>query len=202
MDVIQPAAPLEPGAFTQRLFDRGNAFEAEVVALLLAQHAGAVSIAGGGEPAEAATLRAMREGAPLIVNGRLRDDAARRVGKPDLLVRAAAGGYRAVDVKRHAALDAAMPSGTPVPARTSDLAALRYERAIEDALFTARRHAEDAFQLAHYQRMLEAAGMAAGDGRTGGIIGTECRIVWQDLDAPMWRTPSISAGTKLRTTMA
>jgi predicted RecB family nuclease len=56
-------------------------------------------------------------------------------------------------------------------------------------------------QLAHYERLLEALGFAATDGRFAAIIGTERQAVWHDLDAAIWRTPSLSEGSKLRTTM-
>src|SRR5207302_8432292 len=88
-----------------------------------------------------------------------------------------------------------------LPGLCSSLDAPGREAAAVDADYVARRREEDVLQLAHYQRMLEAIGMRASDGRWGGIIGTERRVVWYDLDAPIWRTPSSTEKTKLRTTM-
>jgi predicted RecB family nuclease len=57
--------------------------------------------------------------------------------------------------------------------------------------FMARRHVGDLLQLAHYRRLLEAAGWAStGLGRNvGGICGSEGVIVWYDLDAPVLEPP-------------
>jgi len=200
-DAIGPGEPLPPDAAQQRRFDQGNAFESEVVAELVAGEPGAVVVAGGGQTAEAATVAAMQAGAPLILNGRLADDAARRVGKPDLLVRAPEGAYRAVDVKWHMALDVAGPSAAGTAVLRSGLSSVSRETAHQDGSFVARRHEGDLLQLAHYQRLLEALGFAATDGRFAAIIGTERKVVWHDLDAAIWRTPSLSQGSKLRTTM-
>ena len=200
-DMLVPGVRVEPGAFQQRLFDNGNAFEAFSVAEILLGIPETVVIEGRGVDAEIATLAAMRDGAPVILNGRLIDIAGRRVGKPDLLVRAADGGYRAADIKWHMALEVAKPSGNPDPALVSSIATLDRKSAVADMDFVARRHEGDVLQLAHYQRMLEGLGLAATDGRFAAIIGTERRAVWFDLDKPMWKTPSISETTKLRSTM-
>ena len=138
--------------------------------------------------------------ARLILNGRLADEAGRRVGKPDLLVHAPSG-YRAIDVKFHRALDVADPSRESDPALVSDLSSPSFEAAREDLDFNARRNEGDLLQLAHYQRMLEAMGMAAEDGRFAGIIGTDRLVVWYDLDAAVWKTPALSEKSKLRSTM-
>jgi predicted RecB family nuclease len=200
-DSLVPGVRVEPGAFQQRLFDNGNAFEVISVAEILLGTPETVVIEGRGVDAEVATLAAMRDGAPIILNGRLIDTAGRRVGKPDLLVRAADGGYRPADIKWHMALEVAKASGNPDPALVSSIASLDRESAVADMDFVVRRHEGDVLQLAHYQRMLEALGFAATDGRFAAVIGTERRAVWYDLDKPMWKTPSISETTKLRSTM-
>jgi len=182
----------------QRRFDRGNAFEAEIVAELTALHSGVV-VVDGDDPAlrEQRTADAMAARAPLILNARLpSDDLGRRVGKPDVLIVAPDGGYRPVDIKHHMTLKA--DSGH---ARTSQFADATLEAAHDDDAGSARSNKSDLLQLAHYQRMLESAGRAAQDGRFGGIIGVERRVVWYDLNEPMWRTPSSTGKQKMRSTM-
>lgn len=198
-DVLMPGQPLPVSPVVQRRFDRGIEFEAAVLAELVACNPDAVVIEGedaGGR--EAATAAAMTAGAPLIVNARLPGDpGGRRAGKPDLLIAAPGGGYHAADIKHHRTLDdtdqAANPAACSAFQRPAD--------AQPDPAVTGRRHRGDALQLAHYQRMLEAAGFAASGPRRAAIIGTERRLVWIDLDQPMWRTPSSTDKTKLRSTM-
>jgi predicted RecB family nuclease len=184
----------------ERRFAAGRRFEAEVVAGLLPHYPGACVVPGAdaGERA-AATTAAMRAGAPVIVGGRLPPDpAGRRVGEPDLLVPAEGPGYRAVDVKHHRCLD---PRPGGLPAYCSPLDRLTWEAADLVAGSSARKRRDDLLQLAHYQRMLEACGMAPAEGRLGGIIGVDGVVTWYDLDAPVWQTPSSTGRAKRRSTM-
>ncbi|HEV3311151.1 MAG TPA: hypothetical protein VG815_11610, partial [Chloroflexota bacterium] len=201
-DTLVPAEPVPTPPMLRQLFDRGNDFEAGIIAEMRESVLGCVFIAGHGDDAEAATLEAMRNESTAIFGARLPSDfVGRRVGRPDLLVRAAAGGYRPVDIKYHMAIAPHPPGREGMAALLSGLGSPWRETASVDALLSAGKSANDLFQLAHYQRMLESVGMAANDGRWGGIIGTERQVVWYDLDAPVWRTPSVSQGTKLRSTM-
>jgi hypothetical protein len=201
-DTLQPAKPIPPDPFRQRLFESGNAFEAEIFTELTAVHANAVVITEHGQDAEAATLAAMQRATPLILAGRLpSDEVERRVGRPDILVAAVNGGYRAVDIKWHQNLEPANGTASDLPAVCSSLDAVGPEGATVDAGLAARRREEDLLQLAHYQRMLEAIGMQSTEGGWGGIIGTERRVVWYDLTAPIWRTSSSTPSRKLRSTI-
>ncbi len=223
-DVIRPCDPLPPSAALERMLAGGRQFEAAVVAELRRLHPGAAILREGDRERrserEAATLAAVSSGAALIVGGRLPADlAGRRVGEPDLLVAAEGAGYRAVDIKHHRSLIARGDPGGSSPrgqhqrgdpgagdrageaASCSDLGDLALEAAAPDPASSARRRRDDLLQLAHYQRLLEAAGLAADGGRHGGIIGVEQVVVWHDLDALLWRTPSSAGRTRLRSTM-
>lgn len=202
-DVVVPAEPVPISAILERRFERGRQFETEVVTDLLSLHHDLwVAPDEHGDALEASTVEAMVNRTALIVAGRLPPDPiGRREGKPDLLVQASESGYRAVDIKHHLTLEPAAPDRRGVPGLCSGLDHPLFEDAEVDNSFCARKRESDLLQLAHYQRMLESAGMAAQDGRFGGIIGVERRIVWYDLDAPMFRTPSSSGRQKWRTTM-
>jgi len=180
-DTVRPCEPLRDSPFLQRLFTRGREFESGVVAQLLELHPDALVVTQrteqNGAEREQETLQAMQDGVPLILGGRLpADPVSRRVGEPDLLVAATGGGYRAADVKRHLCLDI-----DGIPACCSSLDGVAWETA--DTPASARKRKDDLFQLAHYQRMLEAIGMAAPGARLGAIIGTEKLVTWFDLDA-------------------
>ncbi|HEX9063886.1 MAG TPA: TM0106 family RecB-like putative nuclease [Streptosporangiaceae bacterium] len=209
-DTIAPCEPRpDSPAVASRKHD-GLVFEEEIVTALLAAHPDAGVMPGfpaaPADPAdrEELTRAAMTAGVPVIIGGRLPADlTGRRVGLPDVLVAAAGGGYRAVDIKHHRCLDPAPPGPGSPAALLAPLASPWLENAAGDQPFTVRRHRDDLLQLAHYQRMLEAAGFAAGDGRRyGGIIGVDSVVVWHDLDAPQLRTPAAGGGVKTRSAMA
>lgn len=200
-DVLQPAPLLPTPESALRRMAAGVEFEAEVFERLVELHPNAVVIHRGGPDdrtdRERRTLEAMDSGTFLILGGRLpADDASRRVGEPDVLLAAAGGGYHPVDIKHHQTLT----SDGGVPTVVTDLANPSHQHAEAPEDLRANKKKGDLFQLAHYRRMLEACGHAAPD-RMAAIIGTELLVTWHDLDAPIWRTPSRSVGTKQRSTM-
>lgn len=208
-DVLRPAEPLPPSPPLRRRLDRGVEFEREIVTRLVELHPSAASIspqdAERTDPVKAAreaeTRQAMGDGVPLIIAGRLPTDlAGRRVGEPDLLVAVDGGAkYRPVDIKHHRTQRS---TAGVLPAVCSSLDRLAWEHAAAADGLSARKRSEDLLQLAHYQRMLESIGLAAEDGRHGGIVGVEGVVTWYDLDAPIWTTPSSTGARKRRSTMA
>jgi predicted RecB family nuclease len=200
-DLLRPCEPLPASPVAEHRMERGRSFEAEILSRLRSLHRDAAVLDGDDRAErEKATLTAMRGSAAVILGGRLPTDVAgRRVGEPDVLLRAqGSASYRAVDVKWHLTHDQALAG---IGAVCSGLAAPGLEAATERPGHWARKRRADLLQLAHYQRMLEAAGFAAVEGRRGGVIGVEGEVVWYDLDAPVWLTASSTGKQKRRSTM-
>lgn len=184
--------PLPVGA--QLRVDEGNAFEAEVFDELRGHHLDAVTIDDDIDPDDQQdlTFHAMNVGIPLIIGGWIPTDlVGRRTGRPDLLVRAerrpdGRWAYHPIDVKRHLTVNAKPAKGDVPPVLVSTLARLAHLGATSDPERTARNRTDDLLQLAHYHRMLEAAGRSSAD-VVGGIVGVEREVVWHRLADPVVR---------------
>ncbi len=226
-NAYDPTVPLSPGETVDGLtefFDGGQKFEAVVMEQLITSCRGQVvdlRLLGPDEPTRQtdACVRAMASGAEVIIGGLLPvDGPGHRVGRPDLLVRGAdrldgTPGYHPVEVKWHKICEPPRPPievgdeppairysslGQPAPASAAVLPG--------QSLRVVSRWA-DLVQLAHYHRMLEACGHAAGPA-AGAVIGTdglfdEPVLVWADLNEPLLRTFSRSRpeGWRLRSAL-
>ena len=182
LDVLRPCEPAPDPPFLLKLIAAGIEHEDDTVDALGAAVEGAVVVEGD-EPGarERQTLGALAGGAPAVAGGRLPVDVTgHRVGQPDLLVRHG-DGYVPVDVKSHRSLVAAKEPGAGT-ALVSDVGEPFPAAAAIDPDATPRKHLGDLLQLAHYSRLLEAAGLAATSDNLGGICGSEGVIVWYDLD--------------------
>src|SRR5438067_1671375 len=144
-DILQPGEPVPVSPSLERRFARGLDFEAEILESVRTSHPDAFFITGDDTAArETATVAALSGDAPLIVDGRLPADVVgRRVGEPDVLVRAASGGWRPVDVKNHLTLSTRDPERPGLDARCSDLARPSFEDACVDEALDRRKHKDD-----------------------------------------------------------
>ncbi|MFP5283547.1 MAG: TM0106 family RecB-like putative nuclease [Actinomycetes bacterium] len=210
--------PEEPSDALAELFAGGARFEAEVMAAWAERCPGLVDLRGfGGSAADRvqACLTALRGGAPVVLGGWLPPDrAGHRSGRPDALVRGAdrpdgRPTYTPVEVKFHKIADRHRPRPDEVAPRvlaysTLDRPAPEHRRVLPGHGLRFGRREGDFLQLAHYHRMLQAAGLA-GPVPLGGLIGTdglhpEPVVAWADLGQPVVRTFSRTApeGWQLR----
>lgn len=191
----------------QDLFDGGVAFETEVLDRLVAVCPGVVDLRELAEEPWAvrvgACAEAMAAGAVAIVAGAVpADPAGHRRGLADLWVRGAdqadgRAGYHPVEVKWHKVRER---NRTAPPLPVSALSAPRPGQAAQHAgeRFRYGTREGDLLQVAHYWRLLQAAGWAARGPAYGGVIGTDTLdgdpvITWVDLDRPVIRTFSRTA---------
>ena len=207
--VAEPAS--EPDEALQELFAGGKAFEDEMLRRMTHGtdvadlREAADDPPAGIEARVQRTLQALTEGRRVVIGPRLPVDAAgHRIGAPDLLVRGpnqADGrpGYLPVEVKRHRVVE--MNNQNDQPGRFSRLTAPGKGFDVPGLGFKASREG-DLLQLAHYWRLLEAAGWAAGGTPTAGVIGTDTLrgsqepvITWVELTRKFIRTFSRTAAT-------
>ncbi|MDO4783613.1 MAG: TM0106 family RecB-like putative nuclease [Propionibacteriaceae bacterium] len=162
---------------------------------------------------EAASAEAVRRGDAIIIGALLPlDYAGHRSGRPDLLVRGAdtpAGtpGYHPVETKLQKVLE--RRDGHQVAASQIGSVSVAEALWLPRAAFRASKE-KTLLQLAHYWRMLEAAGWAASGPPLAGVVGLDqpspiggrC-VVWVDLSEKQLRTFSRTSqsGWKLRSAL-
>jgi predicted RecB family nuclease len=199
----------------QELFAGGSAFKSDVLRRIIDAAGQVVDCrALRDQPHDVqvgATLAAMADGVPVIVGGLLPlDRHGHRSGRADLWVRGdeaedGGPGYHPVMVKLHRMLERQTPGPAheafPISA-LSDPSRAQALAVPGRALRLASRE-PDLLQLAHYWRLLGAAGRAASGTPYGGIIGSDqisqlgngLGIAWVRLDAKQLRTFSRTAAS-------
>jgi len=200
-------SPEPVSAETQRLFDGGLDFEAEVTDVLRTALGDRATILAQADPPAwdqlvEDTVAAMGRGDEVIVNGRL-PAVGQRLGAPDVLVRvgpADAPTYLPVDIKHHHTTASATRNAVLSYSALDSPADRRID---PDRSSRGGHRRDDTMQLAHYTRMLQDLGYHPGEEHLiGGIIGTDPYddltsyshgITWYDLSEATERTYSASA---------
>ena len=210
-----PKVEWEPSPEMQRLFDEGKDFETRVLAEL-SETLGSdlVRIEPHLSRAESVrlTLQAMSDGVLWISNGWLPDDlTGGRQGRPDLLLRMVgddgAPHYVPGDIKAHKTLKDAKTKSALLSLPRDPATRLEVPGLVEEVSGCL----DDFLQLAHYSRMIDAAGHGpAQEAREGFIIGTDevgaefdSRFVltWHQLTSSLFQTFSASEGKKKRSAL-
>ncbi len=191
-DALEEVELLEPSEADEARMDAGKQFESDVFRELLSNYGDqAVEVTKWDElddrevrmrRIQDETAQAMDAGVELILGGWLPADVpCRRTGRPDILVRAGTARPRAryhpVDVKHHQTVSDG-DHQAPVSSLTS---AARCHAEVVDGVAWRSRVEDDALQLAHYWRMLEACDRAPAGPATGGVLAADRRIWWVDL---------------------
>ena len=205
----------EPSAEVQRFLDEGIAYEAEVLEALATELGDSVVQIPENlykENAIRATFDAMTAKAPVIARGWLPDDIqGGRTGRPDLLVLAedekGNSFYAPGDIKAHRTVKA-VASGNLTYSVASLPSELREYSGLAEEVSGCY---DDFIQLAHYSRMIDAAGFGpSSEKRIGFIIGRDDLIeqlgsdyifVWHDLMKPLFKTFSASLGSRKRSAL-
>jgi hypothetical protein len=168
-------------AAEQLRVDDGVDFEHSIFQTILRHHSATAVVIQSGPRADVQveTAAALASDATLILGGWLPDDqAARRTGRPDVLLRAETG-WVPIDVKHHAVTTPSL-KGSELRSELHD--PWPHRALLVSGVEVTTNGFRDVLQLSHYRRLLEAAGLAS-DEPIAGIIGVDERIVWVNLSA-------------------
>lgn len=211
-DPMVPPPPEPPDSVKRRMED-GRTFEQKTILPLLSQTFGPESIVIYGDHLLDKqrrideTVALMEAGASVIVGGQLPDDeVGGRTGSPDLLYRVSRAYERALyvpaDIKHHRTLDTSPNRFVRVTGLDKTLWEFNQPLVVQGWSHMTSHRRDDAMQLAHYTRMLQAMGRHANDQFVGGVLGTSdftkltgqrYGVVWHDLTKPLERTRSNTA---------
>ncbi|MCW2785773.1 MAG: hypothetical protein JWP74_2290 [Marmoricola sp.] len=177
-DVLPPEGVVA-AAFSetsQARMDEGLDFRDLLLGRLVTLNPHAVRVEQGPD-AVAQTMAAIEDGVPIIVGPRLPADATGgRNGSPAVLLRHE-GGYVPVLVRLHGTT--AKDNKRSVLISTLEDPLVPHETL--GLVWKPDRLKPNAFQLAHYWRLLEHHGLAAGNPR-GAVLDRSERLVWLELD--------------------
>lgn len=190
--------PWEVPATLQMLFDQGQRVQDEIFAELMQACPGTIDLTdiGSRRQIQGATVEAMAQQLPLILNGWLPDDPiGARKGRPDLLVHVGEGRYLPGEVKAHRITSANKKRSLTYSTFEAPGVPLTVEGQ------TTRDRLDDALQLAHYWRMLETLGRTPQRHATALIVGPDRVLAWVDLERPVFTTFSRSQGTAKRSAL-
>lgn len=210
--VEQPARPHDESL--PESFGGGADFRDDVLNVLAAKTAGVVDLRGmhaagtSWAEREEACLEAMGAGAPLILGGVLPLDLdGHRSGRPDALVRGTdtaegAPGYWPLRVKPYRVREKQLGSAT---LQESGLGSVHSLTPLPDLRYRVYRE-NVLLELAHFWRLLESCGFAAGTPLVGVVgndqrVGQEPTVTWVNLTTKFIRTYSKTAGHKLRSAL-
>ena len=178
----------EHSAATERRIDAGRSHEERVlekIAKALGDSCRTIAQESR-RSMQAATLTAIEEEVPVIAQAWLpADESGRRIGRPDLLIRGT-DGYLPVEIKLHL-----LTTAGNATLKTSPLSNPFSQSSVSMSDRKFRKGGlwfNDALQIAHYARMLEAMGARASDRLLGGIIDGSETLWWINSDLTHGRT--------------
>lgn len=198
----------EPDEALAELFDGGLQYEAAISdALVAAAPSPPVDLRRLASESRAAQVKAcvaaMTSGAAVIIGGVLPiDQRGHRTGGPNILIRGqdqpeGQPRYHPVEVKWHKIIERGRSMRGQVEASliysTLDQPSPAEARELDRHTMRIASREPDLIQLAHYHRLLEAAGFASDEDPRAAIIGTDDTLgrpvlSWVDLGQPLVRT--------------